>query len=73
MAPYTLLTLAKSSQEQGEWAAQSALHVLDGTPISDIAVAENKEGIIILNLDTADKLSIVFAPSLLKNAQILGE
>jgi len=73
MAPYVLLSLAKSSKEQGEWAAQSALRIIDGTPVSDIAVAENKKGVLILNLDVADKLSVVFAPSLIKIAQLIGE
>lgn len=73
MAPYSLLTLAKSSQEQGEWAAQVALQILDGTPISEIPIAENKRGQLIINLALADKLNIIFAPSLLKNAELLDE
>lgn len=73
MAPYSLLTLAKSAKEQGVWSAQAALQILDGTPVSDIQVAENKKGEMIVNLDLADKLSVVFAPSLLKNALILGQ
>lgn len=73
MAPYSLLTLAKSAKEQGIWSAQAALKVLDGSPVSDIPVAENKKGEVIVNLDLADKLGVVFAPSLLKNAQILGQ
>ncbi len=73
MAPYSLLTLAKSSQEQGEWSAQTALRILDGTPIADIPFSNNKKGNIIVNLAIADKLDVVFAPSLLKNATIIGE
>jgi ABC-type uncharacterized transport system substrate-binding protein len=73
MAPYAMLTLAKSAQEQGEWSAQAALQILDGTSPSDIPVTENKKGQLIVNLDLADKLGIVFAPSLLKNAVIFGE
>jgi ABC-type uncharacterized transport system substrate-binding protein len=73
MAPYSLLTLAKSAKEQGVWSAQAALQILDGAPVSDISVAENKKGEMIVNLDLADKLGVVFAPSLLKNALILGQ
>lgn len=73
MAPYSLLTLAKSGEEQGEWSAQTALSILSGTSPSNIPLAENKRGQLIVNLDLADKLSVVFAPSLLKNAIILGE
>jgi ABC-type uncharacterized transport system substrate-binding protein len=73
MAPYSLLTLAKSGQEQGEWSAQAALSILGGTPPSEIPLAENKKGQLIVNFDLADKLSVVFAPSLLKSAVILGD
>jgi ABC-type uncharacterized transport system substrate-binding protein len=73
MAPYAMLTLAKSAQEQGEWSAQTALSILDGTSPADISVTENKKGQLIVNLELADKLGVVFAPSLLKNAVILGE
>jgi ABC-type uncharacterized transport system substrate-binding protein len=72
MAPYVLITLAKSGVEQGEWAAQAALRILDGTPVSEIPVAENKEGDLILNLNLVEQLKVVFAPSLLKNAEIYG-
>jgi ABC-type uncharacterized transport system substrate-binding protein len=73
MAPYSLLTLAKSASEQGVWSAQAALQILDGMPVSEISVVENKKGEMIVNLDLADKLGVVFAPSLLKNALILGQ
>jgi ABC-type uncharacterized transport system substrate-binding protein len=73
MAPYVLVTLAKSGKEQGEWAAQTALDILDGTPVSEIPVVENKKGDLILNLSLADKLGVIFTPSLLKNAKILDD
>jgi ABC-type uncharacterized transport system substrate-binding protein len=73
MASYSLLTLAKSGQEQGEWSAQTALSILGGTSPSEIPLAENKKGQLIVNFDLADKLGVVFAPSLLKSAVILGE
>ena len=70
MAPYSLLTLAKSPEEQGEWSAKAALNILDGTPVSSIPVTENKKGKLILNLVLAEKLGVVFAPSMLKNAEV---
>jgi ABC-type uncharacterized transport system substrate-binding protein len=70
MAPYSLLTLAKSPEEQGEWSAKAALKILDGTLVSSIAVTENKKGKLILNLALAEKLGVVFAPSMLKNAEV---
>lgn len=68
--PYALLTIAKDAAEQGEWAAGAALQILDGTPVSEIPIAENKKGDLIINLDMAENLDIVFPPSVLKNAEI---
>jgi ABC-type uncharacterized transport system substrate-binding protein len=70
MAPYSLVTLAKSPEEQGEWSAKAALRILDGTRPAEIPVVENKKGKLILNLELAKKLGVVFAPSMLKNAEI---
>jgi ABC-type uncharacterized transport system substrate-binding protein len=70
LAPYVLLTLAKSPEEQGEWSAAAALRILAGTPVSEIAVVENKKEQLILNLDIAEKLEVVFPPSMLRNATI---
>ena len=70
LAPYVLVTLAKSGAEQGEWSANTALSILDGTPVSDIPVAENKKGELVLNLDIAEQLGVVFSPALLRNAEI---
>jgi ABC-type uncharacterized transport system substrate-binding protein len=70
MAPYSLVTLAKSPEEQGEWSAKAALRILDGTPVSSIAITENKKGKLILNLALARKMGVVFAPSMLKNAEV---
>jgi ABC-type uncharacterized transport system substrate-binding protein len=69
MAPYSLVTLAKSPEEQGEWSAQTALRIFDGARPAEIPVVENKKGKLILNLALARKLDVVFAPSMLKNAE----
>jgi len=73
MAPYTLLTLAKSAKEQGDLASVSVLSILDGTTPSDIAVVQNKKGQLMANLLLADKLGVVFTPSVLKNAVVLDK
>lgn len=70
MAPYVLADLGKLPEEQGEWATQTALKILGGTPVSEIAVEQNKKGRLILNLNLAEKLEIIFPPSVLKNAEI---
>ena len=70
MVPYSLLALTKVPEEQGEWSAQTALRIIDGTPVSSIPVVENKKGNLALNLRMAEKLGVVFPPSMLKNAEI---
>ena len=70
LAPYTLITLGKQPEEQGVWAAEAALLIMNGTSVSEIPVAENKKGNLILNLDMAEKLDVVFPPSTLKNAEV---
>lgn len=72
MAPYVLVTLAKEAQEQGAWAAQTALQILDGVPPLDIPVAQNEKGVLMLNLDIAERLDVLFAPSMLRHAMVLG-
>lgn len=69
-APYALISLAKIAEEQGEWAGETILRILEGTPVSDIPPVENKRGSLILNLDIADQLDVIFPPSLLRNATI---
>jgi ABC-type uncharacterized transport system substrate-binding protein len=49
MANYAVLTFAKSAEEQGDWAANAALQILDGTPPKDIPITQNKEGSLIVN------------------------
>ncbi len=71
MAPYALITIETIAEEQGEYAAETALKILNGTLPSDILLKENKKGRLILNLEIAEKLDIVFLPSLLKNAKII--
>jgi len=73
IAPYSLLSLAKRSEEQGEWAATTALKILDGTAPSDIPIVENEQGSIILNLVLAEKLDVFFSPSILRNATIIDK
>ncbi|UCB54620.1 MAG: hypothetical protein JSW45_11885 [Thiotrichales bacterium] len=43
MMPYTMLGFTKVPEEQGEWAAQAALSILDGVDISQIAIVPNRK------------------------------
>ncbi len=71
MAPYILIGLIKATEEQGEWSAQTALRILNGTSPSDIPQVTNKRGLLYVNLKIADKLGLVINPELLKNAIII--
>jgi ABC-type uncharacterized transport system substrate-binding protein len=53
VAGYTLITYAKIAEEQGDWAARTALKVLDGTSPADIPIARNKGGMLIINTKIA--------------------
>ncbi|MEE8470878.1 MAG: ABC transporter substrate binding protein, partial [Dehalococcoidia bacterium] len=70
MMPHSVFGLAKGIGENGEWAARTALRILDGTDPSDIPETTNKEATIMVNLDLAEKLDIIFSPDILKNAEI---
>ncbi len=70
LAPYVLVTVAKKAAEQGEWAGKTALDILSGVPIAQIPLTENKHGVLILNLDVAEELGLIFSPSMLRYAQV---
>jgi len=72
-APYTLLAMAHSPAEQGVWAAQTALRILDGTPPSDIPITTNKKMRWIVNLTIAKKLGLRIDPALLEVAETIGK
>ncbi|MFC1621382.1 ABC transporter substrate-binding protein [Candidatus Omnitrophota bacterium] len=73
IAPYVLVTFGRIAEEQGEWAANATLQILDGAKPSDIPLAKNKRGKLYVNLQIAEKLGVVFAPEILKYAEIVEE
>ncbi|MBN1828763.1 MAG: hypothetical protein JW884_06435 [Deltaproteobacteria bacterium] len=73
MAPYVFITFAKVAEEQGSWAAKTALEILRGTPPSHIPVERNKEGYLIINTRIAQALGYEIPYSILKSAYILIE
>lgn len=73
LAPYAMLSLAKVAEEQGAWAAQSALAIVKGAAPSSIPVAKNKQSKIVLNPKLAAKAGVVFKPDILRNATIAAK
>jgi ABC-type uncharacterized transport system substrate-binding protein len=71
MMPYAMVGMAKSAEEQGIWAAQTALKILGGTSPASIEIAKNKKEDLMLNVKIASKAGIVFKPALVSNAKII--
>lgn len=69
----TLVSFIKSSEEQGLWAARTALALLDGTPPADIEPGVNKESRIFLNMTLAKTLGLQFPMDLVERATFLEE
>ena len=68
---YAMITVAKSAEEQGRWAGQTALRILNGESPQDIPITENKSGTLYLNMGIADSLNITFDPQTIKRASII--
>ncbi len=74
MSKFVIFTLAKSPNEQGNYAARTALRILGGTDPSDIPVITNSHNKMTINLKMADAAGIVIPVPTLKNAdRIVGQ
>jgi len=71
LAPYSLITIAKIPEEQGWWAAEQAIKILNGTRPSDIPETHNKQGKLIANMSMANLLGITLSSELLQTATII--
>ncbi|WP_242392829.1 ABC transporter substrate-binding protein [Anaeromyxobacter oryzisoli] len=71
MMPYAMLGFTKIEEEQGAYAATTALRILKGEAPSAIPVATNKQSKIFMNLKLAKAAGIVFAPGIVRNAQVV--
>jgi len=72
---YALITYAKVGEEQGEWAARTALAILGGKSPGRIPVAENRQTRIFLNINmtVAHRLNVKFPRDLLGGATFTSE
>ena len=73
MAPYVLVSYAKIAQEQGHWAAETALQILSGTSPKDIPITHNKDGQMIINARIAQKMNAELPPEIIQNADSVIE
>jgi ABC-type uncharacterized transport system substrate-binding protein len=58
MTPYAFIGCIKLASEQGYWAAETALRILDGVPVGSIPIGEPMDGRLIVNLEIAKALKI---------------
>ncbi len=58
MARVALIGVVKIAEEQGLWAADTALQILDGTSAADIAIVENKRAKLFINKKLADSMGV---------------
>ena len=73
MAPYSLVTFANLPSEQGEWAAATALKILNGTSPAAIPVTPNRKAKVYLNMNLAKNLGIKFPMELIERATFTAE
>jgi ABC-type uncharacterized transport system substrate-binding protein len=64
LMPVALLGVVKSPEEQGRWAAQAALRILDGVEPNQIPLTYNREGELLFNRRIAERLEIAKPPPL---------
>ena len=73
IAPVAFLGATRSAEEQGRYAAETALKILNGTPPSSIPIVGNVEANIIINMKIAKKLGIKVPKSFMKIAKQIIE
>ena len=56
MMPYCVFGMTKVASEQGQWAAKTALEVLNGKPIGEIRLSRNSQSKVFLNKELAEKI-----------------
>ena len=69
---FAIYTNSKSPEEQGEYAAQTALRVLAGADPAKIAITTNKRSKLTVNLKMAKAANIIIPLPILKTAEIIG-
>lgn len=60
MIPYVLLGFLQVPQEQGQYAAKTALRILAGEPADSISIVNNQQVNTTVNIDLAEQLGITF-------------
>jgi ABC-type uncharacterized transport system substrate-binding protein len=73
MADYALVGFAKLAEEQGDWAAETALKILGGASPDSIPVTKNEKGKLIINTRIAKNLGVEIPFEILESADQIIE
>lgn len=71
MKDLVLVGYMKLGEEQGDWAARTALEIMNGVSPARIPVAQNAAAKVTLNMKLAKRMNIVFPIRLLKHAELV--
>lgn len=73
MAPIAMLAMTKLAEEQGEWSALTALHILKGAKPSQIPIVVNRRWNSFVNPALLNKAGITLSPRILRNSIKIGD
>ena len=73
MMDYAVLGYTKIPEEHGEWAAQSAIAILNGTDADDIPLVTNRQWDLWINSEMAASGNIKLAPDLKRKAKKINQ
>lgn len=73
MMPYTMFAMTKLPEEQGEWAGQVAVAVLDGVPVATIPVVVNRRWNIYISPVLLERAGITLPLGLTQSAIKVGD
>lgn len=71
MSRLALVTYATKPEEQGEWAAKTAIKILGGKDISSIKLVKNIQAESYLNMSLSKKLNVLFPFELIDRSKIV--
>ena len=70
MMPYVVFGLTKIAKEQGVWAAETALEIIDGKKPAEIPVTKNKQFNALINRELAEKIDFKLSTEMNEKVEI---
>ena len=68
MAPFVMVAYSKDASEQGEWAGQTALRLLNGESPRNIPIVRNQRGEMMVNSPIANSMGVEVPTDILTRA-----